>query len=92
MGMPFSGLMNRKNQLSKIMKLRGEQKKLAQQTISYQDGDIEIEVSGDFKIKKLVVNGQEEKRLQKALNEALKRAQKVVAKQSQALLGELLGM
>ncbi len=92
MGMPFSGLMSRKDQLGKIMKLRSEQKKLAQQTISYQDGDIEIEVSGDFKIKKLVVSGQEEKRLQKALNEALKRAQKVVAKQSQALLGELLGM
>ena len=92
MGMPFSGLMNRKDQLAKLMKLRSEQKKLAKQEVNYQDGDIEVVVSGDFKIKKLVIGGQEDKRLQKVINEALKRAQKTVAKQSQALLGDLLGM
>ncbi len=92
MGSPFASLLNRKDQLAKLMKLRQQQKKIARQEIHYQENGIEVTLSGDLKIKKLLVDGEEAKRLQEVLNKAYRKAQKVMAKQSQALLGDLLGM
>jgi len=92
MGLPFGGLANKKDQLSKLMKLRSQKKKIAQQRIRLEEDGVVVVISGDFKIKKLIVDGREDKRLLDALNKGMRKAQKAVAKENEALLGDLLGM
>ncbi len=79
-------------QAKKLMELRSQQKKLAQLEVTFEEQGIKVIVSGDQKIKFLSINGQEDKRLVEVLNKALKKSQKMVAKQAQDVLGDLLGL
>jgi len=59
-------------------------------TVVSENG-IEVTVSGDLKIKKLVVNGTENKVLVEVLNKAIKKSQEGAAKKMQEMggLGDL---
>jgi len=59
-------------------------------TVISEDG-IEVTVSGDLKIKKLVVNGSENRVLVEVLNKAIKKSQEGAAKKMQEMggLGDL---
>lgn len=92
MGLSLAGLANKKDQMAKLMKLRGQQKKIARQEIHFEEDGVEMVISGDFKIKKLVVDGREEKRLLESINKGMRKAQKAIAKKNKALLGDFLGM
>ena len=63
--------------LAQAFKLK---KAVEQQIVSVDENGIFIEVSGDQKIKKLVVNGVENKVLVEVINKAMKKSQESAAK------------
>ena len=63
--------------LAQAFKLK---KAVEQQVVSVDENGIFIEVSGDQKIKKLVVNGVENKVLVEVINKAMKKSQESAAK------------
>jgi len=77
-------------QAKKLMELRSEQKKLAQLETEYEENGIKVVISGDQKIKFLSIQGQENRQLVDVLNKALKKSQKMAAKEAQDILTDLL--
>ncbi len=77
-------------QAKKLMELRSEQKKLAQLETEYEENGIKVAISGDQKIKFLSIQGQENRQLVDVLNKALKKSQKMAAKEAQDILTDLL--
>jgi len=63
--------------IAKALKLK---KAVEQEMVTIEESGIEIEVSGDQKIKKLSVNGVENKILVEVINKALKKSQEAAAK------------
>ena len=63
--------------LAQAFKLK---KAVEQQIVSVDENGVFIEVSGDQKIKKLVVNGVENKVLVEVINKAMKKSQESAAK------------
>ena len=57
----------------------------------YEDKGIRVEVRGDQRVKKIIIEGEEQKKLVDVINEALKKSQKLVAKKMQEMggLGDL---
>lgn len=80
-------------QLKELKKMRDEalrmQKMLAAETVEVEENGIRIVMSGDQKIKKIVVEGEENSRLVDILNKAIKRSQEVAAKKIQEMGGGL---
>ncbi len=79
-------------QAKKLMQLRSQQKKLAKLEVEVEENGVRVVVSGDQKIKELQIDGQIDKRVVDCLNKALKKSQKVGAKQAQEALGDILGL
>ena len=63
--------------LAKAFQLK---KAVEQQVVVVEENGIMLEVSGDQKIKKLVVNGVENKMLVEVINKAMKKSQESAAK------------
>lgn len=55
-------------------------KAVEQQVVTVEENGILVEVSGDQKVKKLVVNGVENKILVEVINKAMKKSQESAAK------------
>jgi len=66
-------------------------KAVEQEVVVLSENGIEIMVSGDLKIKKLVINGSENRMLLESLNKAIKKAQESAAKKMKEMggLGDL---
>lgn len=83
-------------QLKELKKLRDQamamQKALAQETIHVSDNGVEVVMSGDQKVKSLKIDGEEQEKVAKVLNEALKKSQEVAAKKLQEMGGGLSGL
>ena len=56
-----------------------------------EENGIEVTISGDLKVKKLAVNGAENKMMVEVLNKAIKKSQEAAAKKMQEMggLGDL---
>ena len=96
--MAFDKLRQFGGQMSELKKMRDQamqlQKALAQQTIVVKEGNIKIVMSGDQKVKELVVDGESQPRLAEVFNKATKKSQEVAAKKLQETtdLGSLSGL
>ena len=67
-------------------------KALEAELITIEESGVEIVISGDQKIKKLVVNGMTNAVLVEVLNKALKRSQEVAARKMQEMAGGMGGL
>ena len=80
-------------QLKELKKMRDEalrmQKLLAAEIVEVEEHGIRIVMSGDQKIKKIEIEGEENSRLVDVLNKAIKRSQEVAAKKLQEMGGGL---
>ena len=74
--MAFDKLRQFGGQMSELKKMRDQamrlQKALAQQTIVVEEGNIKIVMSGDQKVKELVVDGESQPKLAEVFNKATK--------------------
>lgn len=83
-------------QLKELKQLRDQamamQKALAQEFITVEESGIKIVMSGDQKVHKIEIDGDENRDLVDAMNKALQESQKVAAKKLQEMGGGLGGL
>lgn len=83
-------------QLKELKKLHDQamamQKALAQETITVEENGVKVVMSGDQKVQRLEVDGEDRKNIAEVLNKALKESQKVAAKKLQEMGGGLGGL
>ena len=83
-------------QVNELRKMRSQamalQKELEKITHTMEKGDYKISVSGDQKIRYIQRNGEDLKELTDAINEAMKKVQKVAAKKMMEMGGGLSGL
>ncbi len=83
-------------QLKELKQMRDRamamQKALAQEFINVEEKGIKVVMSGDQKVHKIEIDGDENRDLVNALNKALKESQKVAAKKLQEMGGGLRGL
>jgi hypothetical protein len=89
MANPFKALgdLNKLRQQAKQM-----QDELANESITIEEGDILVVISGDQKIKQFSVQGITSQEAIDALNKAIKKSQELAAKKLSAMTGGLGGM
>ena len=63
------------------------QKMLAEESIVVQKGEIKIKIRGDQNIDWVEIDGEQNKDLARAINDAIKESQKVAAKKMQGQMG-----
>ncbi|HET7302474.1 MAG TPA: YbaB/EbfC family nucleoid-associated protein [Candidatus Saccharimonadales bacterium] len=92
--------MSRLDQAKMLMRVKKLQKELQKMTIVIKKGDgaVEVEITGEQKIKKIRINpeyvdlgdiGQLERWLEEAVKEAIAESQKVAAEKMQPMMGAL---
>lgn len=90
------GMFDKVKQLGELKKMRDQamavQKKLASQSITVDEDNIKIVITGDQKIQELEINGAQNALLVEKLNKALKKSQEMAAKQLQEMSGGLGGL
>ena len=85
-------------QAKKLWDLRNKamqmQKALAQESVTISKGNTKVTVSGDQKVHKIEIDGEENPDAVNALNEAIQESQKIAAKKLQEMggLGDLSSM
>lgn len=70
--------------VAKAMKLK---KAVESETAYVEEDGVAVEVSGDQKIKKLLIDGEENKRVVEVINKAMKKAQKAAAERMREMGG-----
>jgi len=65
---------------------------LAQEEVVVEEGKTKIVMSGDQRIKSLVIDGEEKPQLVKLINKAVKKSQEVAARKLSQLSGGLSGL
>lgn len=87
-------------QLKELKKMRDSamamQKALSQEFVNLEENGIKIVMSGDQKVHKIEVDGEENRDLVEIINKALKESQKIAAKKMQEMggfggLGKMFG-
>lgn len=68
------------------------QKALAQELITVEKNGVEVEITGDQKVRSIKVNGNMENNILEAVNEAIKKSQEAAAKKLQGMGGGLGGL
>ncbi len=66
--------------LGDIHKLQKMQKALQQQEVTVEKDGIEVRMRGDQKIVSIVIDGQDDRRIVEAINEAVKKTQEAAAR------------
>ena len=83
-------------QLGELNKMRSQakelQRELAEIKETYEKGDYRIGVTGDQKITFIQIDGEDQDKLVKAINEAMKSIQKKAAKKMMEMGGGLSGL
>lgn len=71
---------------AKLMML---QRKIAKKKIVHEEDGVKVVVTGDGKVKRIEVNGLENREIAKAINEGIDKAQKWAASEMQGVAGDL---
>lgn len=83
-------------QAKKLWDLRNQalamQKALEQETVTVERNGVKVVMTGNQKIVKLEVDGEDKRNISDAINDALKESQKVAAKKLQEMGGGLSGL
>jgi len=70
-------------------KLAMLQRKITKKKIEFEDDDIRVIVTGDGKLKKMEMDGEDARRVVKVVNEAIGKAQKWSAEEMKGMMGDL---
>ena len=85
--MAFDKIRQFGGQMAELKKMRDQamqlQKQLANQTVVVEEGNIKVVMSGDQKVKELVIDGESQPKLADVINKAVKKSQEVAAKKLQ---------
>ena len=88
--------MNPLGKLGDLKKLRDQavaiQKQLKNQTVTIDEGDVHVVITGDQQIQEFTVSGVSSPQAIAALNKAIKESQKMAAQKLQEMSGGLGGM
>ena len=68
------------------------QKALSKQRIKVEKGRVQVVVRANQEIEEVIIDSQSQPTVVRALNEALKKSQKVAARKMRGLAGELFGL
>jgi hypothetical protein len=68
------------------------QKALAAEEVTVERNGVKVVMSGDQKIKELIIDGQEDWRVKEAVAEAIKKSQEIAAKKLTEISGGLQGL
>ena len=83
-------------QLGELKKMRDQamavQKALAEERIEVEEDNIKIVITGDQKIERIEIEGEEREKLREVINKAIKKSQEVAAKKLQEMGGGLSGL
>lgn len=89
-------MFNRLKQFGELAKLRGElkaiQKELRKEKVVVEEKGVRVVVTGDRMVKEIFLDGKSQPILVKLLNKALKKAQKIEAKEALKRGEQLLGL
>lgn len=86
---PFKTIGDLKSMRDQAMAM---QKALAAEEVTVERNGVKIVMTGDQKIKELIIDGQEDWRVKEALTEAIKKSQEIAAKKLSEMSGGLQGL
>jgi len=86
---PFKAVGDLKSMRDQAMKM---QSALAAEEVVVEKGGVRVVMSGDQKIKSLMVDGEEAWRVKEAIEEAIKKSQQIAAKKLTEMSGGLQGL
>lgn len=86
---PFKTVGDLKTMRDQAVKM---QKMLSAEVVVVERGGVKVVMSGDQKIKQLVIDGQEDWRIKDVLDEAIKKSQEIAAKKLTEMSGGLQGL
>lgn len=78
--------------LKAFNKLRQIQNQLSKERVTVEDSGVKVTLSGDLKVKELIIDGQGQKEASEVLNKAYEKTQKMVAQKMQEMGGGLQGL
>ena len=84
------------DKLKQVKQMRDQaialQKQLAAEKVEVEEGDIRVVVTGDQRLEKLEVDGEDMERVAKVINKAMKKVQRVAAQKLATMSGGLSGL
>lgn len=86
---PFKAVGDIKNMRDQAMKMQAA---LSQEEVVVERSGIKVVMSGDQKIKSLLIDGQEDYRIKEVIAEAIKKSQEIAARKLTEMSGGLQGL
>lgn len=86
---PFKAIGDIKSMRDQAMKM---QQLLSQEEVVVEKNGVKVVMSGDQKIKSLIIDGEEHWRAKEAIAEAIKKSQEIAAKKLTEMSGGLQGL
>lgn len=86
---PFKSIGDIKTMRDQAMKM---QQMLAGEEVTVERNGVKVVMTGEQKIKSLVIDGQDDWRVKEALSEAIKKSQEIAAKKLTEMSGGLQGL
>jgi DNA-binding protein YbaB len=86
---PFKSLGDLKSMRDQAVKM---QQMLSSEEVVVEKNGVRVVMSGDQKIRELVIDGQEDWRIKEALAEAIKKSQEIAARKLTEMSGGLQGL
>lgn len=86
---PFKAMGDLKSMRDQAMKM---QQALSQEEVIVEKNGVRVVMSGDQKIKELLVDGEENWRIKEAIAEAIRKSQEIAAKKLTEISGGLQGL
>lgn len=84
------------NKLKRLKQMRDQalaiQRELAQEQIEVEENGVKVVIAGDQKIRVLEVDGQQDSRVARVVNKAIKKAQEMAARKLREMSGGLGGL
>lgn len=86
---PFKAIGDLKSMRDQALKM---QQALAQEEVVVEKNGVKVVMSGDQKIKELLINGEENWQVKEAVAEAIRKSQEIAAKKLTEISGGLQGL
>lgn len=86
---PFKGLGDLKNMRDQAMKM---QQVLEKEEVVVERNGVKVVMSGDQKIRKLIIDGQEDWKVKEVISEAIKKSQEIAARKLTEMSGGIQGL
>ena len=93
---PLKAVGDLKNNLGDLNAMRKQAQQMQQvlqaETVVVEKNGVRVVMTGDQKIKELIIDGQDDWRVKEAISEAIKKSQEIAAKKLTEMSGGLQGL